>query len=69
MGEKLSKRLTIPITERMMEQVEREAACLNVRPVDIGRMALVNYLNRRENELNTQTEWDTRMEAYSKIDP
>lgn len=44
MGEKLTERLTIPMTPKMREQVDELADDLGVRAVDVGRMALVAYI-------------------------
>jgi len=40
----LTKRLTIPVTPTMMAKIKKEAKRLGIRPVDLGRMALVLLL-------------------------
>ena len=48
MGEKLSERLTIPMTPKMREQVDELADDLGVRAVDVGRLSLVFFIQNFE---------------------
>lgn len=48
MGEKLSERITIPVTPTMKEQLGQAAAYLGLRSVDLGRIALMEYLTKVE---------------------
>jgi hypothetical protein len=60
MGDKrLTKRLTIPMTSKMAEDINALSDRLGVRPVDVGRMALVEYLLNLEMwcEITKGLEW------------
>ena len=44
MGEKLTERLTVPMTPKMRRQVDELADDLGIRAVDVGRLAVVFFV-------------------------